>query len=118
MKALLLVAVILLTGCAGFGMGGLSADQINAAVKDKASAVACTTFTGMGGQFQVMFVNNDKTFNTGGGTTTVECGTGKVTFHDAGKSAPVSQSGTTTTVTVPATTVVTPPPTVTVSPTK
>jgi len=86
MKALVLALVIVMTGCAGFGMGGLSADQINAAVKDKSSAVACTTYTGTGGQFQVMFVNNDKTFNTGGGTTTVKCGTGEVTFHDAGKS--------------------------------
>lgn len=99
MKSLFLVVAILLTGCAGFGMGGLSAEQINAAVKDKSSAVACTTFTGTGGQFQVMFVNNDKTFNTGGGTTTVKCGTGEVTFHDAGKAA--SQSGTTTTTVTP-----------------
>jgi hypothetical protein len=66
-------------------MGGLSADQINAAVKDKASAVACTTYTGTGGQFQAMFVNNDKTFNTGGGETTVKCGGAEVTFKDAGK---------------------------------
>lgn len=79
--------VALISGCAGFGMGGLSPEQINAAVKDKASAVACTTYTGTGGQFQVMFVNNDKTFNTGGGETTVKCGSGEVTFKDAGKAA-------------------------------
>lgn len=99
MKSLFLVSLILLTGCAGFGMGGLTAEQINAAVKDKASAVACTTFTGVGGQFQVMFVNNDKTFNTGGGQTSVKCGSGEVIFHDAGKA--VSQSGTTTTIVTP-----------------
>lgn len=80
-----LLCALLVSACAGFGMGGLSADQINAAVKDKASAVACTTYTGTGGQFQAMFVNNDKTFNTGGGETTVKCGTGEVTFKDAGK---------------------------------
>lgn len=84
MKALFLV--LLLSGCAGFGMGGLSAEQITAAVKDKSSAVACTTFTGTGGQFQVMYVNNDKTFGTAGGETTVKCGSGEVTFKDAGKS--------------------------------
>lgn len=93
----------LLSGCAGFGMGGLSADQINAAVKDKASAVACTTYTGAGGQFQVMFVNNDKTFNTGGGETTVKCGSGEVIFRDAGKAPSTSATPTmTTTTTVPA----------------
>lgn len=81
-----LLSPILLVGCAGFGMGGLSTEQINAAVKDKASAVACTTYTGTGGQFQAMFVNNDKTFNTGGGETTVKCGSGEVIFRDAGKS--------------------------------
>lgn len=81
-----LLCLVFLSACAGFGMGGLSAEQINAAVKDKASAVACTTYTGTGGQFQAMFVNNDKTFNTGGGETTVKCGTGEVTFKDAGKS--------------------------------
>jgi len=86
MKAFSVVPlVIALGGCAGFGMGGLSADQINAAVKDKSSAVACTSFVGTGGQFQVMYVNNDKTFNTGGGETTVKCAGGEVTFKDSGK---------------------------------
>lgn len=98
MKTLLFIAVLLLSGCAGFGMGGLSADQINAAVKDKSSAVACTSFVGTGGQFQVMYVNNDKTFNTGGGETTVKCGGGEVTFKDAGKAFPPG-----TTVHTPAT---------------
>lgn len=77
--------VVSLAGCAGFGMGGLSPEQINAAVKDKSSAVACTSFTGTGGQFQVMYVNNDQTFHTGGGETTVKCAGGEVTFKDSGK---------------------------------
>ena len=82
--------VVFLAGCAGFGMGGLSPEQINAAVKDKSSAVACTSFTGTGGQFQVMYVNNDKTFQTGGGETTVKCAGGEVTFKDSGRvSSPV-----------------------------
>lgn len=74
----------LLSGCAGFGMGGMSADQITAAAKDKSSAVGCTSYTGTGGQFQAMFVNNDQTFHTGGGETTVKCGSAEVTFKDAG----------------------------------
>ncbi len=78
----------LLGGCAGM-MGNMSAEQINAAVKDKSSAVACSTYTGTGGQFQIMYVNNDKTFGTGGGETTVKCGSGEVTFKDAGKSLPL-----------------------------
>lgn len=98
MRSAIAMVALGLSGCAGFGMGGLSADQINAAVKDKSSAVACTSFVGTGGQFQVMYVNNDKTFNTGGGETTVKCGGGEVTFKDAGKAFPPG-----TTVNVPAT---------------
>lgn len=77
--------IALLGGCASMGMGGMSPEQINAAVKSKESSVACTTYTGTGGQFQAMFVNNDKTFNTGGGETTVKCGGAEVTFRDAGR---------------------------------
>lgn len=90
--AFFIALLALLTGCAGFGMGGLSAEQINAAVKDKSSAVACTTYTGAGGQFQVMYVNNDKTFGTGGGETTVKCGSGEVTFKDSGKALNVPKA--------------------------
>lgn len=95
MKNQLIVMVLVgsLSGCAGFGMGGMSADQITAAAKDKSSAVGCTSYTGTGGQFQAMFVNNDQTFHTGGGETTVKCGVAEVTFKDAGnvvKPAPVA----------------------------
>lgn len=77
-----------MVGCANLGMmGGMSAEQITAAVKDKSSMASCTDFTGMGGQFRVMIVNNDKTFNTGGGETVVKCGAAEVTFKDAGKAA-------------------------------
>lgn len=75
----------LLAGCAGFGMGGMSAEQIAAAAKDKSSAAGCTQYTGTGGQFNAMFVNNDRTFGTGGGKTTIKCGAAEVTFEDAGK---------------------------------
>lgn len=103
MAVALAASVVGLSGCAGFGMGGLSAEQINAAVKDKSSAVACTSFVGTGGQFQVMYVNNDKTFNTGGGETAVKCGGGEVTFRDAGKAPSTTSTPTmTTTTTVPA----------------
>jgi len=88
MKALVLACVIAATaGCAGLGMGGMSADQITAAAKDKASAVGCTMYTGAGGQFHAMFLNQDKTFSTGGGETTVKCGAAEVTFKDAGRAA-------------------------------
>lgn len=85
-------------GCMGgpFGsMGNMTPDQIKAAVQDKSSAVACTDYTGTGGKFSVMLVNNDKTFQTGGGKTTVECGGGKVAFEDQGK-AVVPHTGTAT----------------------
>ena len=87
MKLIVLPLVTAMYGCVGMGMGGLSAEQIQAAVKDKSSAVGCTSYTGTGGQFQVMFVNNDKTFGTGGGETTVKCGAAEVTFKDSGKVA-------------------------------
>ncbi len=106
MNKLLLGGVVLfqfgtLVGCAGgFGvpnMGNMSAEQIKAAVQDKSSAVACTDYTGTGGKFAVMLVNNDKTFNTGGGETTVKCGGGEVTFKDSGKAPAVPRVGVTTT---------------------
>ena len=104
--ALVIGISMTVAGCAGLGMmGGMSAEQIAAAVKDKSSMASCTDFTGMGGQFRVMLVNNDKTFNTGGGETTVECGAAKVIFKDAGKSQPPvitpAPSTTTTIITKP-----------------
>lgn len=89
MKWVIVVILPLLSACVGMGMGGMSAEQIAAAAKDKSSAAGCTTYTGAGGQFQAMFVNNDKTFNTGGGKTTVKCGAAEVTFEDAGKAPSV-----------------------------
>lgn len=82
-------------------MGGMTAEQITAAVKDKSSMASCTDFTGAGGKFSVLIVNNDKTFNTGGGETTVKCAGGEVTFKDSGRAFPPG-----TTVNVPASTVI------------
>ena len=102
MKHIIVAGCILgVTGCAGLGfMGGMSAEQIAAAVKDKSSMASCTDYTGAGGQFRVMIVNNDKTFNTGGGETAVECGAAKVTFRDAGKSQPIIQPAPATVTTI------------------
>lgn len=86
--ALAITLCLLLTACAGFGMGGMSADQLSAMSKDKSSAAGCTQFTGTGGQFTAFYMNNDKTFNTGGGKTTVQCGAATATFEDSGKSVP------------------------------
>jgi hypothetical protein len=90
------LAAFVLVGCAGLGgvgssFQGLSAEQINAAVKDKSSAAACLKFTGTGGQIETMIVNQDKTYGTGGGRTIMECGSAKVTFEDAGKAATVAR---------------------------
>ncbi len=90
MKLLLALPLLLLAGCAGFGMGGMDAEQIAAAAKDKSSAAGCTQYTGTGGQFSAMFVNNDRTFGTGGGKTTVKCGSAEVTFEDSGKAPKVT----------------------------
>lgn len=88
MRIIFAVFLLLATGCAALGgMGGMSAEQIAAAAKDKSSAAGCTTYTGAGGQFQAMFVNNDKTFGTGGGKTTVKCGSAEVIFEDSGKAS-------------------------------
>lgn len=91
MKAALvgMLALASLQGCGLVppNMGAMSAEQINAATKDKSSAAGCTQYTGTGGQFTALFVNNDKTFGTAGGKTTIKCGAGEVTFEDAGKAA-------------------------------
>lgn len=90
MKMILIASsAVLLSACAGLGMGGMSAEQIAAAAKDKSSAAGCTQYTGTGGQFSAMFVNNDRTFGTGGGKTTIKCGTAEVTFEDSGKAPAV-----------------------------
>lgn len=88
MKALLAIAILPLAvvGCAGFGMGGMSADQISAASKDKSSSAGCTQYIGTGGSFIAAYTNTDKgTLNSGGGTVTIKCGPVDFTFTDAGK---------------------------------
>lgn len=90
-----------LMGCAGLGMmGGMDASQIAAAVKDKSSMATCTDYTGAGGKFSVLLVNNDQTQHTGGGKTTVKCAGGEVTYEDNGKAASTSK------VTTPASTTI------------
>ncbi len=95
MKLFLATFALTLAGCSGMGgfgngvNGSMTAEQISAAVKDKSSAAACMRYTGPGGQVETLFVNNDKTFGTGGGETTIDCGSAKVTFKDSGKAAAV-----------------------------
>jgi len=75
-----------IAGCAGMGMGGMSADQIAAASKDKSSSAGCSYYTGTGGQFVAAFTNTDKgTLNTGGGAVVIKCGGIEFNFTDAGK---------------------------------
>lgn len=88
MKYALIAVLLPLAGCAGFGMGGLSADQIAAAGKDKSSSAGCSYYTGTGGQFVAAFTNTDKgTLNTGGGSVKIKCGNIEFDFTDAGKAA-------------------------------
>jgi hypothetical protein len=85
MKIVFCVLVLALSGCAGFGMGGMSADQLKALANDKSSAAACTQYVGAGGTFTAFYMNNDRTFGTGGGRTTVKCGAAEAVFSDEGK---------------------------------
>jgi len=83
-----IIGVLLLAGCAGFGMGGMSADQIVAASKDKSSSAGCTYYTGAGGQFVAAYTNTDKgSLNTGGGTVRIKCGGIEFELQDSGKAA-------------------------------
>lgn len=92
-RSVVLVPMIaVVTGCTGLGfgvdMGKLNADQLKALANDKSSAAACTQYVGTGGTFTAFYMNNDKTFGTAGGVTTVKCGAAEASFSDQGKSAP------------------------------
>lgn len=92
MKSLLAITIaLLMTGCAGLGftgsMGAMNADQLKALANDKSSAAACTQYVGTGGTFTAFYMNNDRTFGSAGGTTTVKCGAAEATFADEGKAA-------------------------------
>lgn len=69
-----LLPLVLLAGCAGFGVPNMNADQLAAAAKDKNASVACATGTGAGGKGNVVFVNVDKTsINKGSVTVSENC---------------------------------------------
>ena len=57
MKVILLLT-LLLSGCATYG--GLSADQIAAAVKDRQASAVCVSAVGNAGQIRVVVINADK----------------------------------------------------------
>lgn len=63
MKPLLVLSVLLLSGCAGFGGLGqpnMSAEQLNAVTKDKNFSAACSNISGPWGAGKVVYVNVDK----------------------------------------------------------
>lgn len=91
MKTLFFVPLLFVSGCAGM-MGTMSPEQITAMAKEKNSSVACTDYTGAGGKFSLMFMNQEKIVASGGGDATVKCAAGEVTFKDMGK-AVVAPSG-------------------------
>lgn len=84
-----LIAFVLLAGCSGLGlypnMGAMTEGQLKALANDKSSAAACTEYIGPGGKLTGLFVNNDKTFGSAGGKTTIKCGGAEVIFEDSGK---------------------------------
>lgn len=84
---IILIGVVLLSGCASV-MGNMTPEQLTAMAKEKNSSVACTDYTGAGGKFSAMFMNQEKIVATGGGEATVKCAAGEVTFKDSGKSVP------------------------------
>jgi hypothetical protein len=55
-----LAAASALSGCAGFGVPTMTAEQLAASAKDKNASVACATGTGTGGKGSVVYVNVDK----------------------------------------------------------
>lgn len=77
-----------LPGCAGT-MGNMSPDQLSAIAANKNSAVVCTDYTGAGGKFSAIYMNQEKIVSTGGGEAIVKCPAGEVSFKDSGKSVPV-----------------------------
>lgn len=97
MAAAAALAVLGLSGCAGLGltgsMGAMSPEQLKALANDKSSAAACTQYVGTGGTFTAFYMNNDKTFGSAGGTTTVKCGAAEATFADEGKAAKAGGAG-------------------------
>lgn len=76
----------LLAGCAGFGsnFNSMTADQIAAAAKDKSASASCIQFTGTGGQFSALHMNNDKG-SIASGSASLKCGSAEATFTDQGK---------------------------------
>jgi hypothetical protein len=87
MKAFLLLVLLTLPACAGLGQNfnSMTADQIAAATKDKSASASCIQFTGTGGQFSALHMNNDKG-SIQSGSASLKCGSAEATFSDAGKS--------------------------------
>ena len=55
-----LVLVLLCAGCASSPYSQMTADQINAAVKDRQAGLICAQITGAGGQGALVTVSTDK----------------------------------------------------------
>lgn len=89
-----ILGVLLLSGCAGM-MGNMSPEQLTAMAKEKNSSVACSDYTGTGGKFSVIFVNQERIAGNAGGEANVKCAAGEVNFKDSGKVVAPAGSGTT-----------------------
>ena len=77
MRVLIVVAALVLAGCAGVGVtnpASMSADQLNALAKDKNASLTCSKVVGAGVTATLVLVNVDKASITNGGVTvTADC---------------------------------------------
>jgi hypothetical protein len=67
MRKLLVLSVLLLSGCASLGYQGMSPEAISAASKDKSVNAICTVFTGVWGSGKNFYLNVDQRLVENGG---------------------------------------------------
>lgn len=83
MKALAIILLFLVAGCAGFGGSNMSAEQIKASAAAKDANVVCVQGTGPWGKANTVYVNIDKGVVASGAVSVDgEC---KVTFTNGVK---------------------------------
>ena len=75
MRTLLLLLVLLVTGCAGINGGpNMSVDQLKAVAADKNASVVCSTIMGPWGTGKVVIVTLDqRVIDTGGVSVDANC---------------------------------------------
>lgn len=84
---IMLIYIILLTGCASMSAPNLSADQLKEATKDKGLTVACLTFTGVGGSGNSVIISYDQRTIANGGVAVDPRNGCAVTLTNAAKPA-------------------------------